>query len=155
MTKVFPAWRVETSDRRVDPKTGQMTEWKNTGGNFEVQQDAEDYIEERLGQRFGVSPFFLMNLTKDPASWAAVLFTDIIKQSDEVLRARSELSDQIAFAAYGAVEPGMSNPPLGAMVVKSPAALKAAASRHEVFRKAWNALQACAPDKNWVAVVDL
>jgi len=96
-----------------------------------------------------------MNLTKDPAVWAAVFFTDIIKQSDEVLEARGELRNEIGFAAYGAAEPGMSNPPLGAMVVKSPTALKAAASRHEVFRKAWDALQSCAPDKNWVAVVDL
>jgi hypothetical protein len=48
-----------------------------------------------------------------------VLFTDIIKQSDELLRARGELRNEIGFAAYGSTEPGMSNPPLGAMVVKS------------------------------------
>jgi hypothetical protein len=96
-----------------------------------------------------------MNLTKDPAAWAAVFFTDIIKHSDEVLRARGDLGTEIAFAAYGKAELGMSNPPLGAMVVKSPAALEAAASRHDVFAKAWGALQSCAPDRNWVAVVDL
>ena len=61
-----------------------------------------------------------MNLTKDPAAWAAVFFTDIIKQSDELLEARGELRNEIGFAAYGAAELGMSNPPLGAMVVKSP-----------------------------------
>ena len=48
----------------------------------------------------------------------------------------------------------MGNPPLGAMVVKSAAALKNAATRHEVLSKSWNALQACALDKKWVAVVD-
>ncbi|MGB6950165.1 MAG: hypothetical protein WBD84_13365, partial [Methyloceanibacter sp.] len=145
----------EMSQRGQNPETGQMTGWKNTDGSLEVEQDAEDFIEETLGERFGVGPFFLMNLTNDPAAWAAVFFTDIIKQSDEVLEARGELRNEIGFAAYGAAEPGMSNPPLGAMVVKSPTALKAAASRHEVFRKAWDALQSCAPDKNWVAVVDL
>ena len=149
MTKVFPAYRIEIAERRP------QTDWKGKGGYLEVTQDAEDYIDAVVGQRFGVSAFFLMNLTKDPATWAAVFFTDIIKQSDDVLKARGDLGDQIRFAVYGAAQPGMSNPLLGAMVVKSPAALKTAATRHEVFSKAWNALQSCAPDKNWVAIVDL
>lgn len=155
MTRVFPAWRIGVSERGVDPRTGRMTEWKDAGGNLEVGPEAESYIEERLGERFGVSPFFLMNLTKDPASWAAVFFTDIIKNSDEVLKARAELGGDLAFAAYGKAEPGMSNPPLGAMVVKSRAALEEAASRHEVFAKAWSALKSCPVHENWVAVVDL
>ena len=33
-------------------------------------------------------------------------------------------------------------------------ALKVASSRHPIFTKSWNALQACAPDDNWIAVVD-
>jgi predicted NUDIX family NTP pyrophosphohydrolase len=155
MTKVFPASRLEASERHHDPERGLMTEWKGSGGYFVVAQEAEDYIEATLGERFGVSPFFLMNLTKDPAAWAAVFFTDIIEDSDELLKARAELRDEIGFAAYGTPEPGMRNPPLGAMVVKSAEALNAASSRHEVFRRAWDALQSCAPDKNWVAVVDL
>jgi hypothetical protein len=155
MTKVFPAWRIKTAERSYDAETGGMTQWKDSGGYLAVAQDSENYIETVLGKRFGISPFFLINLTKDPAAWAAVFFTNIIKHSDEVLRARAELRDQIGFAAYGAAEPGMGNPPLGAMVVKSPAALKVAASRHDVFSRAWNALSSCAPDENWVAIVDL
>lgn len=155
MTKVFPAWRIEASERRYDPASGQMTEWKGAGGSLEVTQEAEEYIDKTLGERFGISPFFLMNLTKDPATWAAVLFTNIIENSDEVLRSRAELRDEIGFAAYGAAQPGMNSPPLGAMVVKSSAALEAASSRHQVFSRAWDALKSCAVDKNWVAVVDL
>jgi hypothetical protein len=119
MTKVFPAWRLETSERRYDPESGQMTAWKGSGGSFEVGLATENYISAALGERFGISPsFFLMNLTNDPATWAAVFFTDIVKQSDELLKARAELRDEIGFAAYGAAEPGMNNPPLGAMVSK-------------------------------------
>ncbi len=155
MTKVFEAYPVATSERRYDADAGQMTEWKKSGGGFEITIEAEDYIHNLLGARFAVGPFFVSNLTSDPASWAAVLFTDIIKESGEVLKARAELRDEIAFAAYGKAEPGMSNPPLGAMVVKTPAALETASSRHEVFRKAWTALQSCSPHKYWVAVVDI
>ena len=107
MTKVFPAWRVEVSERGQDPETGEMTDWRTSGGSLEVEQDAEDFIEETLGERFGVGPFFLMNLTNDPAAWAAVFFTDIIGQSDELLEARGELRNEIGFAAYGEAEPGM------------------------------------------------
>jgi hypothetical protein len=63
-----------------------MTEWKGAGGFFAVDPDAENYIEEKLGRRFGIPPFFLMNLTKDPTTWSAVFFTGIIDNSDEVLK---------------------------------------------------------------------
>jgi hypothetical protein len=125
---------MESSERRQDPETGQMTEWKGAGGWFEVGLDAENYIDKTLGDRFGIGPFFLMNLTKDRATWAAVFFAGIIEHSDELLEARAELRDDIGFATYGVVEPGRNNPPLGAMVVKSAAALNAASSRHKVFR---------------------
>ena len=98
--------------------------------------------------------FFLMNLTLQPV-WAAVLFTEIIKDSDQILNARAELRDLIQFAAYGDFKRGMPNPPLGAMTVKSAEALKLASARHPVFKKAWDALQSCAPDRSWVAVVEL
>ncbi len=154
MTKVFPAWRIETSERRYDPDDNQMTAWKGSGGYFAVESDVEDYIDEAVGHGVA-SAFFLMNLTKDPDRWAAVFFTDIIPNSDDVLKARAELSDKISFAAYGAAEPGMGNPPLGAAVFNSRTVLETASSRHEVFKKVWDALQSCDPNKNWVAVVDL
>ena len=72
-----------------------------------------------------------------------------------MLTARSELREEIRFAAYGTAELGMTNPPLGAMAVRSASALHAASSRHEVFRKAWDALRSSAPEGKWVAVVDL
>jgi hypothetical protein len=151
MTKVFPAWRLGIIERRYDPATGQMTEWTDTGSYFEVEEATHDYIIEKTGQR----PPFLMSLTRDPGAWAAVFFTRTIERSDEVLRVRDELGAQIAFAAYDETELGMSNPPLGAMVVNRPADLAAASSRHEVFRTAWDALKSFAHDKQWVAVVDL
>jgi hypothetical protein len=43
-----------------------------------------------------------MNLTAQPQTWAAVFFTEIIKNSDEVLTARAELRDLIQFAAWHA-----------------------------------------------------
>jgi hypothetical protein len=150
MARVFPAWRLEESQRGVDADTGQMRELKRT--NFlEVEETTHDYIRQTTGQ----SPFFLMNLTEGFDAWAAVYFTKIIERSDSVLRVRDELRVDIAFAAYGEAEPGMSNPPLGAMVVKRPEDLAAASLRHEVFREAWNALQSCAQDEHWVAIVDL
>jgi hypothetical protein len=132
-----------------------MTEWRESDSWLEIGSEAEAYIIEALDERFGVSPFFLINLTRDPATWAAVLFTDIINDSDEVLRARGDLRGEIGFAAYGPAELGMPNPPLGAMSVKSATALKMASSRHEVFAKAWAALKECAPDRNWIALVEL
>ncbi len=56
MTRVFSARRVETSERRHDPQTRQMTEWRSAGGYFQIEQEAEDFIEDTLGQRFGVIP---------------------------------------------------------------------------------------------------
>ena len=155
MTRIFPALRVESRERGEDADTGSMTEWEDAGGCFYIEADAEEYISEKLEERFGVGPFFLMNLTQDPQIWAAIFFTEIIKNSDEVLISRAELCDDIRFAAYGEAKPGMINPPLGAMTVRSASALHAASSRHEVFRKAWEALRSCAPEGKWVAVVDL
>jgi hypothetical protein len=132
-----------------------MIEGESTGGYFMVTPETEEYIQERLGEQFGVSPFLLMNLTNDRGTWAAVFFSRIIEKSDEVLKARGELRDEIGFAAYGKVEPGMSNPPIGAMAVKSAKALETASKRHDVFAKAWDALRSCSPDENWVALVDL
>jgi hypothetical protein len=151
MTKVFPAWRLEEKQRGYDPTIGQMTDWKRTGSFFEVEEATHEYIREKTGR----DPFFLMNLTKDPEAWAAVYFTSIIKKSDEGLKVRDDLGVEISFAAYGKVERAMTNPPLGAMVVLRPEDLAAASLRHEVFRKAWEALKSCARDKHWVAVVDL
>jgi hypothetical protein len=149
MTRVFPAWRIEESVREKDTATGGITDWKARGrGWLEIDQDATDYIERTLGERFGVDVFFLMNLTARPETWAAVLFTEIIKDADEVLKARAELRDQIRFATYGDAKPGMLNPPLGAMTTNGAEALKLASTRHAVFKKTWDALQACAPDKN-------
>lgn len=155
MSKVFSAVRLEEAQHTLDPATGEMTQWNSIGGFFRIDAVAEDYIEDLLGKKFGVSPFFLMNLTKDRTTWAAVFFTDIISDADMVLRARAELRDDLAFAAYGQATPGMANPPLGAMAVKSPRALEVAAERHVVFRKAWEALQDCSPQGEWVAIVDL
>lgn len=154
MAMVFPAWRVSESERRIDPETGRLME-NNRGGFFVVEPEAEEYIETTLGKQFGVTPFFLMNLTKDPRTWAAVFFTEIIKDSDEVLTARAELRSEIGFAAYGDAKVGMNNPPLGAMAVMSAAALQQASSRHEVFKQAWDALQSCEAGRKWVAVIDL
>jgi hypothetical protein len=151
MTKVFPAWRLHESQRDVDPRSGQKTEWRPTGSFLEVEEATHDYIREKTGR----GPFFLMNLTQDPRAWAAVYFTKIIEQSDEVLKVRDELGVEIAFAPYGTAQLGMSNPPLGAMVIIRPEDLAAASSHHEVFRKAWGALKPCTRDKQWVAVVDL
>jgi hypothetical protein len=155
MTRIFPARRVETSERRFDPQTRQMTGWTTADGHFHIEQEAEDFIDETLGRRFGLSPFFLMNLTRDPAAWAAVFFSEIIMDSDLLLSARAELREDIRFAAYGDAQIGMKNPPLGAMVVRSAEVLSLASTRHEVFRKAWDALRSCEPDRKWVAVVDL
>ncbi len=110
---------------------------------------------ESLLGTVGISPFFLMNLTRDSEVWAAVFFSDIIKDSDGLLSSRADLREDIRFAAYGETQPGMKNPPLGAMAVRSAEALCAASTRHEVFRKAWDALRSCAPDMKWVAIVDL
>ncbi len=155
MTRIFPARRVEWSKRRFDPQTRQMTGWTTSDGHFHIEQEAEDFIDETLGRRFSLGPFFLMNLTQDPKAWAGVFFSEIIKDSDLLLSARAELRDDIRFAAYGDAEVGMKNPPLGAMVVSSAEVLSLASTRHEVFRKAWEALRSCEPDRKWVAVVDL
>jgi hypothetical protein len=154
--RVFPAQRVECSSTRgLDPSSGRMTERKNEGGYFVVEEAAADFIDEILGDHVRSSAFYLMNLTEDPQAWAAVFFSDIIKNADEVLDARAELRDDIAFAAYGKAEVGIDNPALGAMVVKNPEALRVASSRHEIFQKAWDALQSCSPNRNWVAIVVL
>jgi hypothetical protein len=71
------------------------------------------------------------------------------------MQARAELAEAIRLGGYGAAEPGMNYPPIGAAVINSRAALEAASSRHEVFQKMWDALQGCEPDRNWVAVFDL
>ena len=154
MTRVFPATRLETWERRYDPETGGMTESESAGGFFVIDQDAEEFIESTLGERFGIGSFFLMNLTREPETWAAVFFSEIIRDSDALLEARAELRPELGFAVYGDSQPGMKNPPLGAMVVTSADALRAASTRHEVFRKAWEALKLCSPDRKWVAVVD-
>jgi hypothetical protein len=103
-----------------------MTDWKQTGSFFEVEQSTHEYIERKTGR----TPFFLMNLTQDPKAWAAVYFTKIIDQSDEVLKVRDELRVEIAFAPYAPVHAGMRNPPLGAMVINRPEDLAVAATRH-------------------------
>ena len=119
VTRVFEAWRVEDTVRSQEAATGRMTDWKTEATYLVVQQDAEDHIDEILGEEFDIFPFsFLCNLTRDPEVWAAVFFSDIIQDSDEVLRVRNELRDDLRFAAYGPAEPGMSNPPLGAMAVR-------------------------------------
>jgi hypothetical protein len=150
MTKVFNAWRLIETVRGVDPKTGEMTEMgKNSF--FVVDEATETYIREKTGR----NSFFLMNVTSDPATWAVVFFTTIIERTDEVLKVRDELNAQIRFVAEGEPKPGMKYPPFGTMLVNRPEELAAASSRHEVFQKAWDALKACAPDKEWVAVIDL
>ena len=151
MTKVFPAYAIVEEGRKYDDKTDRMRDWEKTDEWLQVDYAGAKYIEKNLGDY--VDDFFLMNLTRE-LPWAAVLFTSIIKNSDEVLKARAELRDALKFASYGPSEPGMPNPPVGALVVKSSDALKVASSRHPIFTKSWNALQACAPDDNWIAVVD-
>jgi len=146
---------LETWEQRSDPETGGMIEPESAGGFFAIGQDAEEFIESTVGERFGLSSFFLMNLTREPDTWAAVFFSEIIRDSDALLEARGELRPELGFAVYGDSQPGMKNPPLGAMVVKSAEALRVASTRHEVFRKAWEALKLCSPDRKWVAVVDL
>ncbi len=131
MTKVFPAWSMRTATRRGDPATGQMIE-EDARHSLELEEDAQDYIHETLNERFGVNAFYLMHLTREPA-WAAVLFTGVIKNSDEILKARGELREEIKFGPYGEVQPGMSNPPIGAMIVKSKSVLHAASSRHDAL----------------------
>jgi hypothetical protein len=67
---------VEEFSRGQEAQIGGMTAWENASGFFHGQQEAEDYIEATLVARFGVSPFFLMNLTQDQDTWAAVFITD-------------------------------------------------------------------------------
>ena len=105
MMKVFQAWRLGTAKRHHDPETDQMTAWETSRSSLVIEQTGEDYIDESLGERFGFSAFFFLNnLTVDPATWAAIFFTNIIENSDEVLEARAELRDEIRFAAYGTAE---------------------------------------------------
>ncbi len=151
MTKVFPAYAIVEKGRKYDDKTDRMTDWEKTGGWLQVHDAGAEYIEKNLGDY--VDDFFLMSLTRE-LPWAAVLFTSIIKNSNAVLKARAESRDALKFANYGSSEPGMPNPPVGALVVKRSDALKVASFRHPIFTKSWNALQACSPDENWIAVVD-
>jgi hypothetical protein len=152
---VFPASRIQTMERGFDPAKPGLTEFKDAGSFLAVEQDAEELIESKLGERFGVSTFFLMNLTRDPQAWAAVFFTGIVEDSDQLLASRAELADDLRFAAYGAAFPGMTNPPLGAMVIRSASSLSKASKRHPVFERTWEVLKPCSPEKNWVAVIDL
>ena len=155
MNRVFPAFKYRRhregipSERPPPPELASDT-------YLYVLDEAEDFIRHQIGQRFRFSPFFfLANLTSRVDCWAAVFFTEIIKNSDEVLAVRAELRPDLGFAAYGDAETGMSNPPIGAMDVRSKASLKKAADRHPVYRAAWDTLAACSEDTNWVAVVDL
>jgi hypothetical protein len=153
MTKVFPAQRLQIRERRYDAEKKRIIEI-DKGSYLAVDSVADEYIDEAIAHRWA-SAMILTRITKDPGSWAAVFFTSVISNSDEVMQARGELSDAIRFAGYGAAEPGMSYPPLGAAVINSRDALDAASSRHEVFQKMWDALRDCEPNRNWVAVVDL
>jgi hypothetical protein len=152
VTKVFPARRLEERERRYDAESKGINE-TDRGSYLAVDTDADEYIDEAIGHRW-MSAVFLQHLTADPKSWAAVFFTSVISNPDEVIQTRGEFADAIRFAGYGTVEPGMSYPPFGAAVINSRDALEAASSRHEVFQKMWDALRGCEPDRNWVAVVE-
>jgi hypothetical protein len=153
VTKVFPARRLEVRERRYDAETKRVIEI-DKGSYLAVDTDADEYIDEAINHRW-MSAITLTRITKDPGTWAAVFFTSVISNSDEVMQARGEQAEAVRFAGYGATEPGMSYPPFGAAVINSRAALEAASSRHEVFQKMWDALRDCEPDKNWVAVFEL
>jgi hypothetical protein len=151
VTKVFPAQRLLTWERRYDVERKRIIETDKKSYLW-VDSDADAYIDEAIAHRW-LSAITLTSITKDPASWAAVFFTTVISNSDEVIQARAELAEAIRFGGYGATQPGMNYPPFGVAVINSRAALEAASSRHEVFQKMWDALQGCEPDKNWVAIV--
>lgn len=156
MNRIFPATKVYTTNRAQNPRTGQLDPGVTEYKGFCIQDDHEALISASLGERFGFwTHGFLANLTKDEPVWAAVFFTDTIKDSDAAMDARGELRSQLRFAPYGPAELGMSNPPLGALEVKSKYALKLAAERHPAFAAAWSVLEACSEHTNWVAMVEV
>lgn len=154
--EVFQAWRIDMHVRHYDPQRKKITKKQEKAGSLALDDSDESLlIEQLLEYGVEIGPFFLMNLTNNPGTWAAVFFSKIIPNSDEVLEIRGEFRSQIGFAAYGPAEVGMQNPPIGAMVIRSASALQALSSRHEVYRRAWEALKDKSPDLNWVAVVEI
>jgi hypothetical protein len=93
VTKVFPAQRLLTWERRYDAERKRIIETDKRSYLW-VDSDADAYIDEAIAHRW-LSAITLTSITKDPASWAAVFFPAIISNSDEVIQARGELAEAI------------------------------------------------------------
>lgn len=153
MDLVFPAQRIVETTLTANANSNQPLKSLSSRGYFVLDPTDEELLFSKIKPEITI--FFLWNMTENRDVWSVVFFSEPIKGSSKVLEARANLRDQLVFAAYGNVTPGMIDPPLGAFAIQSKSSLEAGATRHPIFARAWKLLKDKTENANWVTLIDI
>jgi len=111
--------------------------------------------EDQLIEHSGVSPFFLMNVSRRRDTRAIIFMDQELPDSSEVVSARGDgpLCEFIKFASYANKEQMQGTPAIGAMVVLDRLALRALSDKHEFYAAVDYALRELDENKGWVVLL--